>query len=80
MLMTPEHIRLLLRDRNLQTVATGAGVSHGTVHALFSGKQLNQTADVLAKLTAYFEAQEDELRKKGYRVAQSRLLGDANNG
>lgn len=59
MLFTPEHLRYLLEDRNLQKIADTTGLGYATIQKLARGTQMNPTADTLQKLTRYFEARNE---------------------
>jgi len=63
MLYTPSELRLLLQDRKCAIVSRETGVTSTTITELANGKKMNPTYETLAKLSKYFEEQENVLTR-----------------
>lgn len=53
--MTPEEIRIVLRDRRLQVVADETGLHYNTVRAVRDGTVARPAWDTIQKLGAYLK-------------------------
>lgn len=61
-MMTVEQIRFQLRDRRLDLVAKGSGLSAGTIRDLRNGEQLNPSYRTIKRLTEYLSQTGEEER------------------
>jgi predicted transcriptional regulator len=61
-MMTVEQIRFQLRDRRLDLVAKGSGLSASTIRDLRNGEQINPNYRTIKRLTEYLSQTGEEER------------------
>ena len=64
-MLTPEEIRIELKDRNLAAVATKSNLSYGQVYGLASGSVRHPAYEVVKALSDYLEGKGGHGEKVG---------------